>query len=272
MMTRSLGTPPSSIVAELTKLAEPTRGRLGIAALVALGIHAGFAAFASEREPEAKLPPPPVDVELAFREPPPPPPPEPEPSKEPEPPPKVEAPKPIAKAAPAPPPPAAKAGAVLTAPPDPTPSAADAEPFDFTSDPNSHVYGSGVVAVGGTAMHGLPGARVGGTGTKPSPAPKGDGLTALSDLSQKPALRSADPCRGFFPDAAHDDVATVAVRVVIGKNGVVSNASVVTENPAGQGFGVAARRCMLDQVFVPALDRDGNAAATALNVNVRFSR
>jgi hypothetical protein len=29
---------------------------------------------------------------------------------------------------------------------------------------------------------------------------------------------------------------------------------------------------MLDQVFVPALDRDGNAAATALNVNVKFSR
>jgi hypothetical protein len=59
---------------------------------------------------------------------------------------------------------------------------------------------------------------------------------------------------------------------VIGKSGQVSNANVVSESPTGQGFGAAARRCMLDQVFVPALDRDGNAAATALNVNVKFSR
>ena len=273
MMTRTLGTPPSSLVAELKKLAEPARGRLGIAALVALGIHAGFAAFAAEREPEAKLPPPPVDVELAFREPPPPPPPAPEPVKEPEPPPKAEAPKPIAKAAPAPPPPAAKAGAVLTAPPDPTPSPTEAEPFDFTSDPNSHVYGSGVVAVGGTATHGLEGARVGGTGIAPKrDAAPGDGLTAASDLSQKPRLREADPCRGFFPNTAHDDVAVASVRVVIGKNGKVSSANVVSESPAGQGFGGAARRCMLDQVFAPAIDRNGDAAATAINVNVRFSR
>jgi hypothetical protein len=29
---------------------------------------------------------------------------------------------------------------------------------------------------------------------------------------------------------------------------------------------------MLEQTFAPALDRSGNAAATALNVNVRFTR
>ena len=63
-----------------------------------------------------------------------------------------------------------------------------------------------------------------------------------------------------------------AVEMVIGKNGSVGNASVVSESPAGQGFGAAARRCMLSQTFVPALDHGGNAAATALNVNVRFTR
>jgi hypothetical protein len=62
------------------------------------------------------------------------------------------------------------------------------------------------------------------------------------------------------------------VRLVIGKSGKVSSANVVSESPAGQGFGEAARRCMLDQMFVPALDREGNGAATALNVNVKFSR
>jgi outer membrane biosynthesis protein TonB len=271
MMARTLGPPPGSLVSELTRLAEPHRDRLLVAALIALAAHAGLGLFAASREPRPEPVRPPVDVELAFREPPPPPEPkEPEPPQAPEAP-KAAEPKPIAKLAP--PPPAARAGAVLTAPPDPAPAPAAAEPFDFTSDPNSHVYGSGVVAVGGTATHGLAGARVGGTGKAPvRTPPPGDGLTAAADLSQKPRLRVSDPCRGFFPEAAQDDVAVVSVRVVIGKSGQVSKANVVSESPTGQGFGAAARRCMLDQVFVPALDRDGNAAATALNVNVKFSR
>jgi hypothetical protein len=269
MMTRSLGTPPRSVIAELAGLAEPHRDRLAIAALVALVVHGGLGLFAVTREPAAALPPPPVDVELAYREPPPP-----EPEKAPdlvkEPVKEPVAPRPLAKAAP--PPPAARAGAVLTRAPDPTPSPADAEPFDFTSDPNSQVYGSGVVAVGGTATHGLAGARVGGTGVAPVRAVVSDGLTPASDLSQKPRLREADPCRGYFPETARDDVAVASVRVVIGKDGKVANASVVSEAPVGQGFGAAARRCMLEQIFMPALDRDGGNAATSLNVNVKFSR
>jgi hypothetical protein len=273
MMAEALGTPARGVMSELSGLAEPQQGRFFVAALLALGVHASVAWLAPEGAPEARVAPPPVDVELAYREPPPAPPApvEPEPIREALPA-QAATPRPVPVKAAAPPP-AARAGAVLTAAPEPTPAAAPAEPFDFTSDPNSHVYGSGVVAVGGTADHGLAGARAGGTAPVASVAPAvGDGLTALSDLSQKPRLRNADPCRGFFPDAAHDDVAVASVRVVIGKNGTVSNASVVSESPAGQGFGAAARRCMLDQVFVPALDRAGDAAATALNVNVRFSR
>ncbi len=272
-MSGALGGPPSTGagVNELLKLVEPQRDRLLIAALVALAAHAGLALFASTREPSLDLPPPPVDVEFTFREPPPPPP---EPSVEPaapEPPKAMEAPKPVlAKLAP--PPPAAAAGAVLTAAPDAV-EPDNAEPFDFTSDPNSTVYGSGVVAVGGTAQHGLAGARVGGEGVAPARQPAvGDGLTAIADLSERPRLRSADPCKGFFPNGATDDVATVSVRVVIGKTGKVSTANVVSESPLRQGFGAAARACMLDQTFSPALDRDGNPAATALAVNVRFSR
>ena len=62
------------------------------------------------------------------------------------------------------------------------------------------------------------------------------------------------------------------VRVVIGKRGKVTSASVVSEAPSGQGFGSAARTCMLEQVFSPGLDRAGQPAATSLNVNVKFSR
>lgn len=259
---------PRPRFSDLLKLAEPRGERLLIAGVLALLAHGVFGLVAVNRPPAAALAPPPVEVEMTFREPPPPSP-EPEPLPEAPEPPRAEAPKPVTAKL-APPPPAARAGAVLTAKPEA--AAANTEPFDFTSDPNSTVYGSGVVAVGGTATHGLAGARVGGEGKAPAPAPRGDGLTSVSDLSQRPRLRLADPCRGFFPDAARADVATVSVRVVIGKSGKVSQAQIVSESPKGQGFGAAARACMLAQVFVPAQDQEGNAAAVALPVNVRFSR
>jgi periplasmic protein TonB len=259
-------------MSDLLKLVEPQRDRLFVAALVALVGHASLGFYAAARVSTAVLPPPPVEVEFVLREPPPAPPAPPEAKPEPPAPkaaPRAAAPAP-AKAAP--PPPAARAGAVVTALPEAAP-AQPAEPFDFTSDPNSSVYGSGVVAVGGQASHGLAGAALGGRGTEAvRAAPQGDGLTPASDLSQRPRLREEDPCRGFFPKTAQQDVALVSVHVVIGKRGEVASARVVTETPAGQGFGAAARACMLDQTFAPALDRAGRPAATALAVNVRFSR
>jgi hypothetical protein len=161
---------------------------------------------------------------------------------------------------------------MTAAPTAPDPSPSD-EPFDFTSDPNNHVLSSGVVAVGGTGSHGLAGAQLGGRGTEPVHAPvRGDGLTAAGDLSQSPRLRESDPCRGYFPNSAHDDVAAAVVRVIVNQQGVATSASVVSESPIGQGFGAAARTCMLQQRFSPALDRQGRPAATAVNVNVKFSR
>jgi hypothetical protein len=153
------------------------------------------------------------------------------------------------------------------------PAAQTSEPFDFTSDPRSTSFSSGVVAVGGTASHGLAGAQLGGSAAEPRRAPAhGDGLTAASDLSQAPRLRRIDPCHGFFPKSARDDVASAVVRVVVDTQGVTSQVSVVSELPPGQGFGAAARSCMLEQSFVPALNREGRAAATAVNVNVHFRR
>jgi TonB family protein len=253
---------------ELLKLAQPHRDRLLLAAVLALVGHAGLGLFAATHTVTPVHVAPPVDVEFVLREPPPPP--DPIPDAPPPEAPKAAAPPVLAKAAP--PPPAARAGAVVTALADAV-QTEPAEPFDFTSDPNSHVYGSGVVAVGGQASHGLAGAQLGGRGTEPARAPsRGDGLTALGDLSQRPRLRVQDPCRGFFPARARDDVAVVSVRVVVGKGGNVASASVVSESPTKQGFGAAARACMLDQTFIPALDRAGRPAATALAVNVRFSR
>jgi hypothetical protein len=248
-------------------------GRWSFALMVALALHALGALYAGAVREQRASERPAVEVELAFREPPPPPSPEPPPAApEPEP----AAVKPIARpkaADPPVPPAAAKAGAVLTAAPGAPEPDKSAEAFDFTSDPNSTVYGAGVVAVGGTATFGARGAQAGGRGSTPVvSAPVGDGLTAASDLSERPRLRDSDPCRGFFPKDAVSDAAVATVRVVIGKRGNVTSASVVSEAPSGQGFGKAARMCMLEQVFAPALDREGRPAATALNVNVKFTR
>jgi hypothetical protein len=267
MTTSALETPVSSNLTELWHAAEPHQSRIGVALLLAAAAHIGFGVWVPERAPAAPAPPRVVEVEFAQREPPPAPP---QPVAAPAPP----APAPVRAVAKAmAPPPAAKAAAVMTAAPNaPDPEPSD-QPFDFTSDPTSTTLSSGVVAVGGTGTHGLEGAQLGGIGKEPVRAPpQGDGLTAAGDLSQSPRLRTADPCRGFFPAHAQDDVATALVRVVVNREGIANSVSVLSESPKGQGFGAAARTCMLEQRFSPALDHKGNAAATAVNVNVRFSR
>jgi hypothetical protein len=60
--------------------------------------------------------------------------------------------------------------------------------------------------------------------------------------------------------------------VTIGKTGRVLSTQLLSESPPGQGFAGAARTCLASQHFIPAQDRAGNAAATAIRVNLRFSR
>jgi protein TonB len=172
---------------------------------------------------------------------------------------------------------AARAARLLTAKPDTAPQQASEEPVDFVSDPSGTSYGGGVVAIGGKADFGKAGARskVAARGDVVEAGPKkpaGDGLVPASDLSRAPRLSESNPCRGFFPQNADSDSATASVMVVIAKSGAVQSARVVGETPAGQGFGSAARACMLSKRFTPALDKSGQLAATSLRVNVRFTR
>jgi len=265
----------SPLVAEIFDTAAPRRvfGALGWG--VAIGAHLLAAGLALSESRPAPPVPPPLEVELAQPEPPPPPPPPPvvTPPPTPEP---VVTPTPVAKAAAAPPEPA-RVGALLTAKADPIPDKAADEPVDFTNDPSLVGFGSGVVAIGGKA-------QVGADNARPSSAPAstgvngvapratGEALTPASDLSRKPALGESDPCRGYFPSRATDDVANAAVMVTIGKSGAVSNVRIVSESPPGHGFGAAARSCIGSKRFSPGLDRDGNPTATAIRVNIRFMR
>jgi Gram-negative bacterial TonB protein C-terminal len=276
MSSEALSTQVSGLVGELFDQTATPRWWSLVGWGVALGGHVLAASLAlSEVRPVAKAPPP-VEVELA------PPAPQ-EPPKASEPPPAApaaavaapRAPAQASRAAAAPPEPA-RAAALLTAKADPEPSAKSDEPVDFTNDPSVVGFGSGVVAVGGKAQVGLAGARL-----VPSPAAAtsavatgavGDALVPAGDLSQKPSLGEADPCRGYFPSAASDDAANASVLVTIAKTGAVTKVQLLSESPPGQGFGAAARTCMSSKRFTPGLDRDGNRAATSIRVNIRFLR
>jgi len=272
MSSEAVSAPVSQLVAELFDHGTPRRIWSVLGWGVALGAHvlaAGLAVTDQRVVPRHEQP---LEVELAPPEPPPPPlpvalPPEPAPVE------RVAVAKPAAAAAPEP----AHVGALVTAKADPAPTPHAEEPVDFTNDPGALGFGSGVVALGGKAEVGAPRAQLGGqpaaSGTGGiAPRPAGEALTPASDLSQKPSLGESDPCRGYFPAAASDDVATAAVLVTIGKSGAVSSVQLLSESPPKQGFGAAARTCMAGKHFSPGLDRDGNRAATAIRVNIRFTR
>jgi periplasmic protein TonB len=264
--------PNQDFVFELFDRAKQTRAFGTVAWAVAIGAHVLAAGLALGEVRRAPAPPPPLEVELA-------PPPEPVASPIVTPLPKAQEPasaRPNELKAAAPPQPA-PAGALLTAKADPMPTPAAEEPVDFTNDPSLLGFGSGVVAIGGKAKVGLanaqPSAAPAGRGDAPlARAVTGDGLTPASDLTRKPSLGESDPCRGYFPNGAADDVATAAVMVTIAKNGAVSSVRLLSESPAQQGFGAAARTCMSSKRFSPGLDRDGQPTATAIRVNIRFSR
>lgn len=269
MSSEVASAPLDDFVVELFDRARQRPALSTLAWGAAIGAHLLVAGFALGERPD---PPPatePLEIDLAPPAPPAPPPPPPKSEEH------VAEPQPMARAG-APPPMPAHVGALVTAKTDPSPSPAHEDPVDFTNDPGAFGFGSGVVAIGGRAEVGVEQAApttAAGPGTsRVVHGPVGDALTPLSDLSRKPSLGESDPCRGYFPSGASDDVASAAVMVTIGKNGSVSSVQLLSESPPKQGFGSAARTCMASKRFTPGLTRDGQPTATAIRVNIRFTR
>jgi len=172
------------------------------------------------------------------------------------------------------PPMAARAGALLTAKPDATKASAQEEPVDFVTDPSGKSYGGGTVMRGGTADFGAVGAVAGGASAAPSQPglASGDGLTAAVDLSRAARLDEPDACRGYYPSEAVVDAGSAVVTVVVRPGGAVTRAVLLSETPAGQGFGRAARSCLQSKRFAPAIDKRGVEVSSAATIHVRFSR
>lgn len=239
---------------------------------IALSIHVGVASLLARKAVAAPVEPAITEIEFAPVEPPPPPPPPPEQpvSEKAEEPTLAKAPT-IAKSQPA----LGKAAPILAAKTD-APAKAE-EPASFVTDPDGKEFGSGVVGAGGTADKGEKDGKPFVPPSPPAPtakpvAPAAPTITPPSNLSRGPKLESADPCRGFFPAGADDDKANVSVAVVVRPDGSVASANVVNETVTGQGFGKAARSCLLATKFSPALDISGHSTHAAATVIVRFAR
>jgi periplasmic protein TonB len=235
--------------------------RGAVALLLAMAAHAGMVAFALTQP----LPPPALtavtEVELAPPAPPPPPEPEappPEPAKEPAP--RARAPKAPAKA----PAPAPAAAAPLRTIEDDVKTAD--EPVRFVTDPNGTAFGYGTVARGGTGT-GAPGAQL-----AEAPAGSVGGHGTAPELSRPPSLSELDPCRGFFPTRAQADRGEVQLKVRVEADGKVRTVTIAREQPIAQGFGFAARDCLMSKRFSPALDKAGAPVSVVSPVTIRFSR
>jgi outer membrane biosynthesis protein TonB len=143
------------------------------------------------------------------------------------------------------------------------------EPVRFVTDPSGSAFGYGTVARGGTGT-GAPGAQL--PDGPDAPVSGAGGKSAAPELSRPPSLRELDPCRGFFPERAQADRGEVSLKVRVEADGKVRSVAIAREVPAAQGFGSAARDCLMSKHFSPALDESGLPVAVLSPVTIRFSR
>ncbi|HKU43643.1 MAG TPA: energy transducer TonB [Polyangiales bacterium] len=191
--------------------------------------------------------------------------PEPEPEPEPESPPQpaAAAPPPAPRPQRAAKPPApAQAGTLITAREPTTPE--PTEPVRFVTDPNGRSFGTGIVARGGSAQHGE-------APTLPLPAAGGLRITPADRLRRAPQL-AGDGCRGYFPPHAQRDSGSVSLVATVLPNGSIARLDIQAETPLGEGFAAAARACLGQRKFVPALDEHGEPTAARTRINLHFTR
>lgn len=180
-----------------------------------------------------------------------------------------------------PPPQLGSLGKILGTPLDPNDKSAKDDPEVFETDENGQGYSGGTSGVGGGPNPGKPGGAAsgvpGGTGTgtagkgplTAAPPPK---VAPTEDLSRNPTLGNPNACKGFFPSDADDDSGQVQVLVTVAPTGQVTTANVLLENPKGQGFGKAARTCLLSTKLSPGLDAEGKPTTKSLPISIKFIR
>jgi protein TonB len=141
-------------------------------------------------------------------------------------------------------------------------------------------FAGGVTAATGTSKTAVrnraarPGGVRGGRGTKPT---KGTAHVRRGpDLSRPPKVLDMAILQSCpFPpesDVEQTNLAYVNVAILVGTNGKAESVSLLSESPAGQGFGREARRCALRVRYESGLDRTGNRSPQSIHVRFRFTR
>lgn len=151
-----------------------------------------------------------------------------------------------------------------TAPETETSFAAQARAAAAATSAGNAAGQSGGAPGGGAASGAAGGGRAAGRGT-------GAGGTAITQVTS-PALRGADPCAGYFPDEADVNAGMVTVDLVVEADGRVSDARVIGERPAGQGFAEAARACMLRTRLEPGRQNGRLPVRTSVRMKIDFIR
>jgi protein TonB len=159
-------------------------------------------------------------------------------------------------------------------------------PVDLSGVTLTNVDGEGAFAMptGDGSERSGPLGPLGPTGPKPvasapSPAPPAavrterapTELVASKDLSERPAPPSLDAAlRSLYPVEARRRAisGTASLRVRIGSDGRVREASVLSESFAG--FGSACQRAVQGSHWSPPRDRDGRAVQTEVRYTCRF--
>ncbi len=172
---------------------------------------------------------------------------------------------------------AAQAGKTLVA-------AADVADFsnDFTMIQGTGAnFAGGTTMADGTSKDAVRNRKVGsdgvpqGTGSAPAAAPPPPSNEPDRSRPARPT-HAAWSYSHLFPaeaDAEGIDNATVQIAVTIRADGSAQSVKILNEQPAGNGFGRAARTCALSQRYEVAFDRAGQPiAATTAPFTVRFTR
>lgn len=130
-------------------------------------------------------------------------------------------------------------------------------------------FSAGVAAFGAqAAVGGLGVGRVAG-----SPRAEGGGQGAVQGRAHGPALLALPhPCARYFPPSARANHGEVQVSVEVDAQGQTSASAVLVEAPLGQGFGPAARACIRELHFAPAVSGTGSAVPGHAKLKLSFDR
>jgi outer membrane biosynthesis protein TonB len=106
---------------------------------------------------------------------------------------------------------------------------------------------------------------------KTTPAPSAPVITSVSDLSKRPIPPQLDSALArFYPASLRNQgiEGEALIRVVLGKDGRVSETHAVSESHPG--FAPACEKALRTSRWDPPIDKHGNPTRTALKYRCRF--